>query len=111
VLLEDYMELEFQTICEDESISEIASLFLDMWRQCNEGDITLVKNALSREFMRHAVLEQSQGVDCDDDVMDDEICPADALKEEVSDVMDDAANNVSDGWELVTKGRRKSGRK
>lgn len=57
------METDFNTICEDESTDELGDLLCTMWRQCGEGDFTLVTNALAREFSRHTheTLARSQG--------------------------------------------------
>ena len=53
LILEDYMETEFNTILEDGSPDELGELLVTMWRQCGEGDFTLVTNALAREYVRH----------------------------------------------------------
>ncbi len=53
LVLEDYLETNFSTICEDGSPGEIGELFCLMWRQCVEKDFTLVTNALAREFVRN----------------------------------------------------------
>ena len=53
LILEDVMENDFNTICEDESPDELGDLLCTMWRQCGEGDFNLVTNALAREYTRH----------------------------------------------------------
>mmetsp|Transcript_8199 Transcript_8199/g.13613 ORF Transcript_8199/g.13613 Transcript_8199/m.13613 type:complete len:269 (+) Transcript_8199:65-871(+) len=63
LLLEDYMEMNFNTICEDDSPTELGDMFCTMWRQCITGDFTLVTNALSREYIRHEMVSKSQGLD------------------------------------------------
>jgi hypothetical protein len=77
LVLEDFMEVNFNTICEDGSADEVSDLLCTMWRQCSVGDFTLVHNALAREYVRHEaeILNNSQGVtadgDADDEMMDD----------------------------------------
>ena len=64
ILLEDYMDTQFSTVCEDGSCDELGELLVDMWRQCGDGDFNLVTNALAREFVRHETLSRSQGITC-----------------------------------------------
>lgn len=63
LILEDYLETHFSTICEDGSPEELGELLVEMWRQCLAGDFTLVHNALAREYVRHEVVTRSQGLD------------------------------------------------
>jgi hypothetical protein len=63
LVLEDYLETNFSTICEDGSPLELGDLFCDMWRQCVSGDFTLVTNALANEYVRHEVVSRSEGLD------------------------------------------------
>ena len=63
LILEDYLETHFSTICEDGSPEELGELLIEMWRQCLDGNFTLVHNALAREYVRHEVVSQSQGLD------------------------------------------------
>ena len=62
IILEDYMDTQFSTVCEDGSCDELGELLVDMWRRCGEGDFTLVTNALAREYVRHETLARSQGI-------------------------------------------------
>jgi hypothetical protein len=48
LILEEYLEDNFNTICEDGSTDELGDLLVSMFRQCCEGDFTLVTNALAR---------------------------------------------------------------
>lgn len=115
VFLEDYLEIEFSIICEDDSPSEIAELLLDMWRQCSIGNFALATNALAREYARHEVLHQSQGMDMEsDDEEEGEGSGAkgggttDTIMEEDEDVEDPspAPPRVdADGWETVARGK------
>ena len=66
LLLEDYMDVNFQTICEDNSPDELGDLFCDMWRECIVGKTDLVTNALGREYVRHEMVSRSEGLDTGD---------------------------------------------
>lgn len=124
LILEDYMETQFNTILEDGSPDELGELLVTMWRQCGEGDFTIVTNALAREFVRHEVVGRSQGVEGGDaiDSDDDDECGDDtegiiaaelaAVTEEGAMDMDDddEEEEVSrvdpDGWETVARGKK-----
>lgn len=62
MVLEDYLDFHFQTICEDGSPDEIGDIFCTMWRQCIIGDFTLVTNALAKEYVRHEMVSKSEGL-------------------------------------------------
>ena len=108
------MELELNTVLEDESPQEIAELLLEMWRQCCAGNSTLVTDTLAKEFTRHEVIQKSQKIDIEDADSDN-----DCLSTVMESIMEtDDANMVTadipkvltvdaDGWEIVTKSRRK----
>ena len=69
LLLEDYLDTNFSTICEDGSPDELGDLFCCMWRECIVGNTNLVTNALSREYVRHEMVSRSEGLangDADD---------------------------------------------
>lgn len=72
LVLEDYLETHFNTICEDGSPDELGELFVQMWRDCCNGDFTLVTNILAKEFVRHEMISKSQGLDSGDVVDDDD---------------------------------------
>ena len=112
VLLEDFLETEFSTVCEDDSPSEIAELLLDMWRQCCAGDFLLAINALARDYARHEVINLSQGMnmDSDDDADEDLREGADPLAISSTIVMEEVIEEPlprvdKDGWEMVTRGK------
>jgi pre-rRNA-processing protein TSR2 len=63
LLLEDYLDTNFCTICEDGSPDELGDLFCSMWRECIVGNTNLVTNALSREYVRHEMVSKSEGLD------------------------------------------------
>ena len=82
--LEDYMESEFNTVCEDGSYDELGELFCKMWRECCEGNFTMVTDILAKEYVRHEMVSKSQGLsngDADDD--------------------SDNENNVEDAEEMI----------
>jgi hypothetical protein len=66
LLLDEYMEDNFNATCEDGSTDEIGDLLVSMWRQCIVGDITLVSSVVSRESARVGVVSQSTGIDSED---------------------------------------------
>ena len=70
LLLEDYLDVNFSTICEDGSPEEIGELFCNMWRQCTVGNYEIVTNVLSKEFVRSEMVTKSEGLvggDAEDD--------------------------------------------
>ena len=121
LVLEDFMETQLNTVCEDNSIEEISELLVLMWRECGQGNFNLVTNALSREFQRHEVLSRSQGIDNTGDMMDSDeedevtagneavlqaIAEDDTMDEEPPEPLIDA-----DGFETVRrKGKKKGGK-
>ena len=74
LLLEDIMETDFNTICEDDSPMELGDLLCTLWHECGEGNFTIATNALAREYERHErqVLARSQGIDNGDEVDSDD---------------------------------------
>ena len=63
--LEDVLEQDFQTICEDGSPGEVGELLCTLYRECGEGDFTRVTNILNAERVRlgQNVMQHSQGLD------------------------------------------------
>ena len=130
LILEDYMETQFNTILEDGSPDELGDLLVTMWRECGEGNFTLANNALAREYVRHEVVSRSQGVeggdaiDSDDDEEEDETATAKlaavveegAMEMEAEMEEEEAAppRVDADGWETVARGtktKKNSGKK
>jgi pre-rRNA-processing protein TSR2 len=117
MLLEDAMETQFNTICEDGSTEEIGELIVLMWNQCSEGDFTLATNALAREYSRHEVLAQSQGIDngdamdSDDENINDDNAAIMAMSEDAEiapTLVSEEPMVDEDGFQMVSK---KKGRK
>lgn len=77
-ILEDYMEANFNTVCDDGSSEELGELFVDMWRKCCAGDFEMVQTIMAREKNRAHITGQCQGlqggdaIDEDDDDSDGE---------------------------------------
>jgi pre-rRNA-processing protein TSR2 len=139
LLLEDYLDVNFQTICEDNSPDELGDLFCDMWRECIVGDTNLVTNALSREYVRHEMVSRSEGLDTGDaddgsddgEMNDSEEALKEALKQGLSaeglslaaipesgmDTEDAEEEPVPepvkdpDGWETVARGKKTTSKK
>ncbi len=127
LILEDYLETHFSTICEDDSPDELGEIFCDMWRQCctSGSESALVTNALAREYMRHEheVLRRSEGLvagDVDDGSDDGEMDAENAM-ESIQEGMEGAEQDEEeeesvpmvdpDGWETVARGKKVSGKK
>eukprot|EP01032_Pedospumella_encystans_P017950 gene17950-20444_t len=66
ILLEEYMEVCFNTICEDDSLEELGIKFCDMWKECIEGKTDMVSTELSKEYQRHEMVSRSEGLDTGD---------------------------------------------
>lgn len=71
LVLEDYLDTQFKTICEDGSPDDIGDILCTMWRQCLAGDFGLVKDTLAREAMRSEMVSKSEGL-VNGDAMDDD---------------------------------------
>ena len=125
LILEDYMETQFNTILEDGSPDELGDLLVTMWRECGEGNFTLANNALAREYVRHEVVSRSQGVeggdaiDSDDDGEEDETAAAKLaavveegameMEGEMEEEEEEEVPRVdADGWETVARGTKKT---
>lgn len=123
LILEDYLESQFNTVCEDGSPDEIGDLLVLMWRQCGEGDFNIATNALSREYQRAQleIVKKSSGLDNGDaaDSDDDETEAntghgMDAITEEIDDEVDEMEQVPRvdpEGWETVLVGKKKKGKK
>eukprot|EP01031_Cornospumella_fuschlensis_P028463 gene28463-34360_t len=72
LVLEDYLETNFNTICEDGSPDELGELFCTMWRQCCAGDFSTVSNVLAKEYVRHEMVTKSQGLDTGGDIIEED---------------------------------------
>ncbi len=120
--LEDYMESEFNTVCEDGSYDELGELFCKMWRECCEGNFTMVTDILAKEYVRHEMVSKSQGLsggDADDDsdnednvdaegMIQDAIEEAEAEGNEMAQEEEEAPPLVDpDGWEVVDRSNKK----
>ena len=71
LVLEDYLDTQFKTICEDGSPDEIGEILCTMWRQCLAGDFGLVKDTIARESTRKEMVSKSEGL-VNGDAMDDD---------------------------------------
>lgn len=88
LVLEDYLETNFSTICEDGSPDDLGELLCTMWRQCCEGNFSMVTDILAKEYVRHEMVSRSQGlaggdaIDEEDEEGDDAI-PTDEANDQV----------------------------
>jgi len=136
ILLEEYMEVCFNTICEDESLDEISTVFCVMWKECIEGKTDRISEELGKEYMRHEMVSRSEGLDTgdaddgsDDGEMNEEAeeemeeAVAKALsatagghdvKLQDSDMQKDTSilpMRDPDGWETVARGKKATKKK
>lgn len=72
LILEDSMETDFNTLCEDGSAEEIGEILVTMWRQCAAGDFTLVNNIREKEARVAGNFRQSQGLEGGDEIDSDD---------------------------------------
>lgn len=116
LLLEEYLECEFNTILEDGSPDELGEIIVQMWRECCEGNFTTVTNILAKEFVRHEMITQSQGLSGGDVVDDEDIELQSAAQQEqqielgqTDEVEAEAPLPLvdADGWEVVNKSKNK----
>ena len=120
------METDFNTVCEDESTDEIGELLVNLWRQCGEGDFTIVNKIISTESKRLEVIGQSRGLERGDEMdSDDEneglsmprldaivegtsgIDETDMETEELESAEPEPPRIDPDGWETVTRNNKK----
>lgn len=71
LILEDYLDTQFKTICEDGSPDDIGDILCTMWRQCLVGDFSIVISTLAREATRSEMVSKSEGL-VNGDAMDDD---------------------------------------
>jgi hypothetical protein len=131
LLLEDYLDVNFSTICEDGSPDELGEKFCTMWRECLSGNNESVVNMLSKEWMRHEmqILQKSEGLEggdaddgSDDGEMNDAELELDAavagelsngklggIEEGTMETEEPEPVQVKDpdGWETVATGKNK----
>lgn len=115
MILEDYLDTEFHTVCEDGSIEELSELFIQMKRECDEGIFNLATVTQSRKRSRQDVLTQSKGIDTEGDAVDE--CDRDDEVKDLNEEVIATANEISsvpiapivdeDGFEQVSSRRRK----
>eukprot|EP01039_Chlorochromonas_danica_P009744 gene9744-10778_t len=107
LVLEDYLDTQFSTVCEDGSPDELGELFVTMWRQCCEGDMSMVTNILAKEYVRHEMVTKSQGleggdaIDEDDDDNDEEAGGEGGQEDMVNQLTRQALEGIAEGEEGV----------
>lgn len=108
ILIEDYVESEFNMVCEDGSPDEIGEIIVTMFRQCAEGDFSLVNTTIEREKGRQNVLASSSGLDSGGDVLEDvDQVPSTELNSIVEEEAKSFEPEVDeDGFQTVARGKR-----
>jgi len=74
LILDDVMETNFNTICEDESTDDLGQIMCDMFNQCCVGDLTNVQRTLNQEQARNMAnfVGRSVGIERGDEIGDDD---------------------------------------
>eukprot|EP01032_Pedospumella_encystans_P020438 gene20438-23215_t len=135
ILLEEYMEVCFNTICEDDSLDELGIKFCDMWKECIEGKTDMVSAELGKEYQRHEMVSRSKGLDtgdADDGSDDGEMNEAaeELIQETVAQALSAGGDGMeiegeseslkqkthppirdADGWETVARGKKAANKK
>lgn len=78
-VLEDYMESNFNTVCDDGSADELGELFVEMWRKCCAGDFVMVQDIIEKEKKRASVTGQCTGLEGGDAIDDDDEDESDGM--------------------------------
>lgn len=132
LLLEEYMEVNFNTICEDDSLG---IKFCDMWKECIVGKTNMVSAELGKEYQRHEMVNRSEGLDtgdADDGSDDGEMNEGaeEAIQEAVAQALSAGGEGMEieseseslkqknlppirdpDGWETVARGKKIANKK
>ena len=78
LVLEDFLDTRFHTVCEDGSPEEIGDLLCNLWKSCCEGDFSRAERIQAQERSRPSAVVHSQGMeggdelDSDDDELNEE---------------------------------------
>ena len=115
LLLEEVMDEDFQTTCDDGSPAELGDLFCTMWRQCGAGDFTLVHKAMASEKSRADTIARSQGLnsatgdamDSDDDDEEEDGMEVDDMNWGQPTVPEEPAPPLVDADGFMTAGKKK----
>ena len=123
-LLEDILDQEFDTICEDQSTKEISNILLRYLELLNSGQLELIKSELSAlppcnnwivkgnkiNIVKDPEDDSSSGSDDDDEEME-----SDNTNHTVQNgpstsgsTMQVEEEDVDPGWTVVKKGKRKN---
>lgn len=95
-------------VCEDGSPDEIGEIIVTMYRQCAEGDFSLVNSTIERERARQDVVARSTGLEAGGDVLDEsEAAPSTELNTIVEEEVSAYVPEVDEeGFETVARGKR-----
>ena len=88
-ILEDFLEINFNTICEDGSPDELGDLFVLMWRRCLENDYSVVNKTIETENKRINIISNSKGIENGDEIDEDE-----DLDNQIEKVVFEQNNNI-----------------
>ena len=111
LVLEDFMETNFNTLLDDGSSDEIGELLCTMWRKCSVGDFSVVAEIRGKEAQRtqQMLVLSSRGLDATGDILvegdeeddDDSVCiPNSVFRQAVAQELDKVrSRGVQNGGE------------
>jgi hypothetical protein len=71
-ILEDHLDEQFHTTCEDGSTEEIGEILVRLYRECGLGNFTLSNSLQARAAARVPQVHRSKGVETGDEIDSDE---------------------------------------
>lgn len=119
-LLEDIMDEQFDTVCEDESIKEVSSVLIKYFDMAKNGSIDAVRSELAqlppcniwitKSFQVQRVQDDSSSSDDDDEMTVDNHVGTPTNNSMVPSTsggtMDFEEEDPDPGWTLVKKGKK-----
>lgn len=109
MLVEDFVDSEFNMVCEDGSPDEIGEILVTMYNQCGEGNFSLVQSTVAREASMQNMISRSSGLEDGGDAVDD-TDQGNSSQDMNTIVEEEAASREpqidEDGFETVVRGKR-----
>jgi pre-rRNA-processing protein TSR2 len=116
-LLEDIMDEQFDTVCEDESIKEVSSVLIKLFDMAKSGNIEAVRSELAQlppctvwitqSFQVKRVKEESSSSDEDDEMTVDQGPSNNLMIPSTSgSTMEFEEEDPDPGWTVVKKGKK-----
>lgn len=118
-LLEDIMDEQFDTVCEDESIKEVSNVLIKYFDMAKNGNMDTVRSELAqlppctvwitKSFQVKRVVEESSSSDEDDEEMtvdNNQGAASNPMIPSTSGSTMEFEEEDPDGWTLVKKGKK-----